>query len=203
MEAKWEYVYNARHFSEAVEGHSGNFFYYFDILRICYGEAIYIPVIWFIYRTVKLKDRNGIAVTALFLGTYLFYSIAATKMPAYTLIACPAVFIITATAYQEFMASLKWPLFFKIVAISLILLPVRYAIERIKPFDGGQNTPEWNNKIIELSKSSQNQDKTVVFNCPYYIELMFQTKMISYRQKPEQDVIAALKQHGYKVIILP
>ncbi len=135
LEAQWELLFNKMHFFQPLEGHGGNLLFHFDQLRITYGELIYLPVIWFLYRTIKYSKRHDIAIAALFAIPYLFYTVAATKMPCYTLFAAPATFMITAEAYFYFRNATWLPRLMKLIAIFLLLLPIRYAVERIKPFN--------------------------------------------------------------------
>lgn len=53
LEANWEQAYNTFHITTALEGHTGNFLFYFNKLRIMQGELIFIPILWFLFKTLK------------------------------------------------------------------------------------------------------------------------------------------------------
>ncbi len=56
IEARWEWIYNNRHFFHALEGHEGNFFYHFDHLRMKYGEFIYLAIIWATWEGLRRRS---------------------------------------------------------------------------------------------------------------------------------------------------
>jgi len=174
-EAAWEYAYNSRHFNEALENHSGGFFYHFDKLRIIYGELIYLPVAIFTYKVVKRQyHQRGWFLFIWFWLPFLFFSIAKTKMPAYTLIASPAIFIITALSFREWMdyasQHRKWKPLLIAASIALIALPVRYSLERLKPFSQ-PDVPERLKREIAAARALERG--TVLLNAQYPVECMF------------------------------
>ena len=189
------------HFFVPLEGHGGSILFHFDNLRICYGELIYLPVLWFLIKAIKYTRRNDLAIAALFAISYIFYSLAATKMPCYTLFAAPAIFIITAEAFYAFQHAEFMPRLMKVVAIFLLILPLRYAIERIKPFTTDNEKIAINDKVTAFKSSPDNNANTVVFNCPCYIELMFSTNCTCYEQMPDESMKNQLVQQGYNVVI--
>jgi len=107
-------------------------------------------------------------------------------MAAYTIMSAPAIFIITAVAFDYFRRRVMFGSRFVGTAIAycFILLPVRYTIERVKPFEQVNVDPEWNRDIEEFAGSRYDAANTVVFNCPHYIEMMFKTKCICYETPP-------------------
>ena len=205
IEAAWEYHFNQKHFVEVLEHHGGNYFYHFDILRIIYGEFIYIPVIYHTYITIKEKRQSDIIISLWFWIPMLFYTLAATKMPAYTLIAAPAIFMITVRAFidwKEIKINKQWQKrTVTVLAYGFILLPIRYSIERLKPFEENPN-PAWNKQITAFAKSALNTDSTIIFNCPHPAEMMFATKCTCYEITPDSLFIHKLKQEKYIPIIL-
>jgi len=202
-EAAWEYAYNARHFSEPLEGHTGNFFYHFDQLRIIYGETIYIAVTWFTYKTFRQRTIALMLTSIWFWIPFLFFSLAATRMPAYTLIAGPAIFMITAVSCYDSLRfanqAKKYKWLPKLIAASFIVLPVRYAIERIKPFADNR---ELKMKAEELKQRKKLvRGATVFLNDPDYIQTMFFTNATSYPYIPADTIVARLEKN-YHVVVL-
>lgn len=183
-EAMWEYHFNSLHVTHVMGNQGGNFFYHFDMLRINFGELIYLPVLWFTWITIKGRNSYGMAILAWFWIPYLFFSFCATKMQAYTLFAAPAVFITTAHIFGKLAELAKQASalrrVFVVVAFALIALPVRYSIERIKPFSKTDQHPAWLEAIGKFKNSVHNNPKTVVVNCSHPIEMMFETDCICY-----------------------
>ena len=170
-----------------------------------YGELIYIPVIWFAVLIIKQRRMYDIAIYLWFLVPYLFFSFCATKMQAYTVFAAPAIFIITANAfvfileYAKKVKKLKW--LYLMVGYGLIILPIRYSIERVKPFDIEYDRhPAWEKNIETFKTTPNNNSKTVVLGCEHCIELMFETDCIAYSYPVDSTNIQIIKSKGYNVI---
>lgn len=53
IEAAYEASFNMKHITTALEGQTGPFYYFFDKIRINYGDLIYLPLIWFFYLIYK------------------------------------------------------------------------------------------------------------------------------------------------------
>ncbi len=201
-EAGWESAYNIRHFTEVIEAHTGPF-YYFNKLRINYGELIYIPLAWFLWKTLrKPVNKERLAITAWLLTPFIFFSFAQTKMQAYILFTCPALFLMTG----EFLESLSdgrqlpFPRWMRLsLAVLLIALPVRYSIERMKPFRITERNPVWAKELRELGR--EGIKKGILLNYPRPAEAMFYTSLTAYRELPSPEVIEELKNKGYTVLI--
>lgn len=198
-EAHWEYAYNARHFFIAVEGHTGGWFYYFDKLHINYGDLVFLPVGWFSYKTIRYRNPRDWIVFVWFWVPFIFFSIAATKMPAFTLIAVPAILFMTAECFIYFNSkSSTYNWFVKLVAWLLLLLPARYTLERLKPFE--QKNDTCNKSIMGLMKEDIKQP-IVIFNDSKPIETMFFNDCTAYSSIPDSATVQYLQREGYKVIV--
>lgn len=202
-EAYWEASFNFKHITEILEERTGSFYYFIDRIRINYGELIYLPLIWFSWQLfINPKDKKRLAVFIWFLIPFLFFSFAKTKMQAYILFTCPALFIMTAEFWYVLSAyrinhKLKW--FFNLILFLLIALPLRYTIERSKPFAQSDRHLQW---ITELKKLNGKKIKNgVLLNYNRPVEAMFYTNLTAYPNIPDKKVIADLVTKGYTVII--
>lgn len=203
LEANWEASFNFKHISEVLEEQTGPFYYFADHIRINYGELIYLPLLWFSWKTFKnFKDKNRLAIFLWFIIPFLFFSIAKTKMQAYILFTCPALFMMTAEFWYMLSAykinhKLKW--FINLILFLLIALPIRYAIERVKPFEQTDRKPQW---VIDLKRLNERKlNNGILFNYNKPIEAMFYTNLTVYPYLPEEKVIIDLTEQGYTVII--
>jgi 4-amino-4-deoxy-L-arabinose transferase len=201
--AAWESGLNFRHLTEVIEGRTGPFYYFIDTIRINYGELIYLPLIWFVWRAFRnLKDLRRMAVSIWFLVPLVFFSFARTKMQAYLLFTAPALFLMTAdfffmlNAYRK-SRRLNW--LYIVVLILLIALPVRYTIERIKPFDRRERNPQWRKELKEFNTSTLANG--VLLNYPRPVEAMFYTDLTVYPHLPDRNSILAMLDKGYIVVI--
>jgi 4-amino-4-deoxy-L-arabinose transferase-like glycosyltransferase len=208
QEAAWESSMNFRHLTEVVEGQSGTIWYYLDRIRINYGELIYIPLIWIIFLLVKKpEDLKNWALAAWFFIPLAFFSLAATKMPGYMLYTSPVLFIITAAFFwrlNDWKNRLRYPILVNILLFIFLSLPIRYAIERTKPFSLRDRNPEWV-KELRANRRSYSTDRrpstTLLFNFPRPIEAMFYTGWTVYNTVPDTAAIQNLQKSGYEIIL--
>ena len=124
-------------------------------------------------------------------------------MQAYTLFTAPAIFIMTALFWNYLLRyknkfRYKWLIY--TVVILLIALPIRYSIERIKPFENLDRNPQWTKNIRAL-KTIAPERKKVIFNEPHYVETMFYTDIIAYDFIPSQEIIKDLISQDYLILM--
>ncbi|MGI9538018.1 MAG: ArnT family glycosyltransferase [Desulfocapsaceae bacterium] len=203
QEATWESDYNIHHLFQGVEGHAGSLFYYLNRIRINYGEYIYLPLAWFLWKSVQeASNKKRWAVLIWFWLPFLFFSIAKTKMQAYLLFTAPALFYMTAEFFY-FIAGLRgryrFKLVFNIILALILLLPIRYCVERLTVFEFMDRNPQW---VIELRNlNKENFENGVLFNYDHPIEAMFYTNLTVYPGIPTNDVITNLNLQGYTVVV--
>jgi len=203
LEAAYESSFNLRHFTEVIEERSGSVFYFINQLRINYGELIYLPILWLIWDVIK-KPRNikQLALSVWILVPLFIFSLAKTKMQGYLLFTAPALFVITAAFFFELvdyrtLRKPKW--LFNLVLALFIVLPIRYGIERIKPFQNRDRCPKWVQELKELNE--KNIKNGILFNYENPIEAMFYTDLIVYSTLPSKDKIEQLINEGYQIIV--
>jgi len=203
-ESAWESSYNFKHITEVIEEQGGAFYYHFDKMRIIYGEIIYIPFIWFLYKTLKKGNNlNRWALLIWIVIPFLFFSVAKTKMQCYILFTAPAIFIISALFWQYlyiYRNRFKYRWLIYVVLFLLLALPIRYSIERIKPFENRDRNPQWVQDLKDLNKRYIGK-KNVIFNVDNPIETMFYTDFIAYETIPNKNTIEELKLKGYEIYI--
>jgi len=201
LEAHYEAAFNYKHIIEPLEGNGGSVLFYIDKIRINYGEYIYLPLLWLIYKTYK-KPTTRYAILWIWFGLpFLFFSFVQTKMPGYIAFTAPALFIITAICLYDLLQYRidKWKWIVTIVLLAFIVLPIRYTIERIKPFDKKERAPQWVAQLKALNRIPMKN--AVLLNYPAYIEAMFYTNMTAYNFLPTKEEIIRIQQKGYNVWI--
>jgi 4-amino-4-deoxy-L-arabinose transferase len=203
MEAKWEASFNVKHITEMLEQQGGPFYYYLNQLRINYGELIYIPLIWFCWDIYK----NGFcfkkaALLIWILIPLLFFSFAATKMQGYILFVSPALFAVTAAFWFklfEHKNDKQYTIFYWFVLVAIAILPFRYLIERIKPFEKNNREQQW---AIDLKKLKKKGFKNaVILNYERPVEAMFYMDCMAYNNLPSVSFINELIAKGKMVIV--
>tara|TARA_X000000950_G_scaffold240726_1_gene293957 strand:+ start:1907 stop:3364 length:1458 start_codon:yes stop_codon:yes gene_type:complete len=203
LEAAHEASFNLRHFTEVLDEQTGSVFYFIDRIRINYGELIYLPLVWFLWKIFRNpKNYNQLALFIWFIVPLIFFSLAKTKMQGYILFTAPALFIITAAFFFElpkYRVAHKPKWLFSIVMILFIALPIRYGLERMKPFKNYDRNPKW---VLELKKLNEsNIQNGILFNYENPIEAMFYTDLVVYSSLPSKDKIVELINQGYQILI--
>ncbi len=93
-----EMQYNALHFSVPVEGHSGNFLYYYDGLSDLFFhrfDFLLVLVISLLIVGIRHYTNRFLAYMLLMIAfIFCFFSLAATKMPSFIVPAVPFVLVI-------------------------------------------------------------------------------------------------------------
>lgn len=203
LEAQWESAYNFRHFTEVIEGHSNTYGYYFKKLRVNYGELIYLPLIWFIWRLSRRPfNAHHWALFVWVAVPLLFFTLAQTKLKAYLLFTSPALFIVTAAFWWHLKdwattRKLKWP--YQLLLVLMVALPLRYCIERIKPFAQHDRTPAWVSEIKAIGEHGDTH--TLLFNYDNAVAAMFYTELTVYPILPDYEKLKELKASGFHILI--
>lgn len=197
LEFAWEQSFNTRHLTEVIEGHSGAWWFFLDKARINWNEAIYLAAGWLIYRAIKGKRSGDRLLLGWMALPYMIFSASATKMNGYVLVAAPAVFIMLALFCAEVWRYKPW----RWVAGIIVLLALRYTMERVKPFYESPAGKAQIQSIQALKSALPNSEKTIVWNDPFYIESMFYTRMTTMRNLPSAEELNVSKSHFDKVAV--
>ena len=233
-EAHWEAAYNIKHFTQVLDKQGGQWYFFLDIIRINYGELIYLVLIWFGYSIFKNKpfDLKKISLIIWAFLPLLIFSLAKTKMQGYILFTAPCYFMMTAGLYELFgnFTPLKsnsillnlqkrhtklFTFSTKTIALLLLALPIRYSIERIKPFQPASNNALWTADLKKLNidlhqgqnlRPHQEQlenptQQGVLFNYKAPIEAMFYTDLTVYDELPDSTTIKNLIQQGKTIFV--
>lgn len=211
LEAAWESQHHLKHIFEALDKHGQPFYFHWDKMRMIFGELIYIPLFWFLWKSVrkgvKSKNTTWLALTCWIIIPYLFFSLVKTKMQAYIIFTAPALFILTAL-FWHYLRQLKpanknYRYFFSFLAIFLLLLPLRYSIERIKPFSDRDRNPVWSQQLKNLKAVLPKGQKIALFHTEHFIEAMFYgDDVIAYPDDPSQAVLDTVTSQGYEAYFL-
>jgi len=203
QEAAWESHYNFIHLTEALEGHVKPIYYYLDKGWINFGEINVIAVPWFLWIVARnLNNLRYLAIAVWFIVPFVFFSFAATKMQAYLLLSAPSIFLMVAIWWDRLVAKgnlfgRKWVL--QLCMVVLIAFPIRFTLERAKPFALREMFPQWTKDLKQLKTTQMGTD--LLFNYPRPIEAMFYTDMTVYANLPDPETLNGLVEKGYSIII--
>lgn len=99
VEYAHEMAYNSKHFFEVIEQHSGDALFYWTLLTPAFGSGemirwlIMTGLLLFIVKSYKAKGNWLFAITV-FVVTYAFFTLAATKLEGYVTIVSSVGFIL-------------------------------------------------------------------------------------------------------------
>jgi 4-amino-4-deoxy-L-arabinose transferase-like glycosyltransferase len=199
-ESKWVFRKFLFAYSGSIEGHSAPFWYYLNYAEIIFGEIVYIALLYTIYYMIRRKGEWALfLLTAWWLIPVIVFSFAETKRHTYLMIAAPAFFLLTAWFWFHLRDTLvtKKFLWFKYpVLILLVLLPIRFCIERMKPFNREDTNPAWAKEIRNLNFQIP-EKQVVIFNSGHPIETMFYTGFTAYLGMPDSVTVRAFVKNGY------
>ena len=191
-------------FGNSIQGHARPIYYYFHEILITFGELVYIPIIFGVYWAIKGQRKQSLwLILAWIFIPLIIFTLGATKRYTYILISAPAFFIIIAYLFfylQENYKHIRYKYLVIVVAVALIILPLRFSIERLKLF---QKEPALSTFYKTKSEwQDQFDENDVVVGCPEYIELMFYTDVkAAYSFIPDSTALMRIKNEGHDVFV--
>lgn len=223
-ESKFEWLYNFRHLSDPVEGHTGNLFFHFTSMYKIYGGGQAVPfILWggLIILIIRIKNiRLKTIYFSAVLITYMIFSFAATKMVSFTVIISWMFYLSIAMLVYEFIRLIqkyfhpqKILINTLFVLLALYLSFILFNFSNIrrshtmwKPGNNHSRHLKINEmKMTEMIKSlDYKQDEILIFNAPgySYVPIMFFTDYTAYGFLPGSEQIKHIKSLGRKPLIL-
>lgn len=215
-EAKAEYLYNIKHFTQPMEGHEGPLLFHLTKINELYGSLVLyliIPALVIFYRNVKNKIA-GLALIASVLFIYLFFTLVQTKMASFTIIAILPIFVSLAFLIDFFISLIMTKLNLSSVPIKaltfLFLITLAYLRIDIKTLSEKHSLFGNDNSYFTRLKSNKAAfkrlhlpDNAILFNVAgkHYVEAMFYTGFPAYHIIPSQEQYLDLKRKN-KIIAL-
>ncbi|MFN8302878.1 MAG: glycosyltransferase family 39 protein [Saprospiraceae bacterium] len=207
QESHWVFQFLLKYGDQVVELHSGEWYFYLDRLRIMFGELAYLPLLGGLAVLFRRPRSVAWIALAVWLGLpLLLLSAAATKRETYLLIAAPAFFLLTA-----YWARWSWLRFRRyrtygwgLLAVLLLLLPLRYGAERAKLFVARERRPEWRVRIDRYEQRIRADgpiEKAALFLYDHPNEMMFYTGITTYGVLADDKKIEQLKAEGWRVYV--
>lgn len=213
-EAQYELAFNSRHIWESVEGHGGEWYFYF---AHCAKQYDLIPALLAFVGLVGLLSK--ISLTRLPIATYIvliygFFSfVAATKVPPYVYVVAPLMYIlIAAVLYRLFRNLLQFKygnwLRGGILLIMVIFTFRPQELYKVHLKEGYGSFSYTNNKWAKINNTKIYKrleelvpPDYVVFNTREFehIDIMFFTKLTAYHWCMNESEYHQLKAKGIKI----
>lgn len=180
--------------------HYGPPWFYLNKIGTVLGELVYIPILWMFGKLyIEKLPFNYTVLFIWFFIPIILLSISETKRITYILTFATPIFILTANFILHIRnySCFKEPkLISNIILVLLIALPIRYSIERIKPFQKRLYSNNWKVEIEEIIINNKKQN-IILHNEPKYIEAMFYFDLNAYQEKLNHNQIKFAKQKGF------
>ncbi len=223
-EAGHELALNGQHFFEAVEGHTGDWNFHFSKgLKILYGSGDLIPIFLLIGLIIFVlksqKKAFGLFATIAVAFVYIFFSIAATKMNAFTVVVMPFIYLglaalifttiqwIQNKTKKELIGTILTPLFtiiFGFTALNMSKLENYHTTWKPNDNQGWHEKTAWKKNIISLANQLDDPNY-VIFNTsitPFgNVSVMFYTDFLAYYKIPSKEEVSQVKNSGKKIAI--
>jgi 4-amino-4-deoxy-L-arabinose transferase len=204
-EAAWERAYDLRHLTEPLEGHRGSVLYHAARMPKIFGELVYRPMLFWLGRLARgPRDPKAVAVTAWIVVPYAVFSLATSKMPAYVMVAAPAVSLVVATAcawlLDEWRGSARRRWIVGLGLAALLGLPMRILLNDLRLFREHERQPAWAAELEQLGSRLAGQ-RAVIIGSPRPIETMFYTAQVAYERVPDRPTVESLQERGYRVLV--
>jgi 4-amino-4-deoxy-L-arabinose transferase-like glycosyltransferase len=205
-EAFLEFQHSNSHFLKPIEGHSGNYWFHFDEFGALFGSlSIWLIIPAFIAFYYRIREKKiYFSILSMIVGVYIFFTLATTKMSAFTFIVVLPVFITIATFIDAFLNKIvsnriATPMVFIFV---LIIAVFRFDIASLQKIHTDRNNKNTYSKMMISNKRIfQNlnlPDNTVLFNVKgrHYIEAMFYSGLPAYRFIPSLEQFEDIENKG-------
>lgn len=221
IETSYELKLNSQHLLECVEGHCGNWLYHINQIDELYWKGakfLLIPAMIILYKLMKRKVI-AIAFIAGIIIIYSFYSVAQTKMPAFTAMINLLIYIAFATLFWWFFNSFTFKyainkhlkLFLYTIALFVFSI-YNLNIERIQYIHTNWNPNQANYRFVKMYNKNIYQkinkyypeNKYVIFGVNYQEQAscMFYTSRIAYDFIPDKkNIDIVLKKGKFPLII--
>lgn len=217
--AAYEYEFNRRHISEALEGHEGGYLYYLDFLKDLFGRYIYylIPVgVILSFKNKTINQNLNLGIISAIGFVFLFFSIIVkTKVDTYLFFVVPLALLYISISLDGliklsgriFKPKNFAPLIY--IAVGLLALNPSWIKSYFSPHNTERNNRIYNAKIYKQVSELIPDSIKVVMNMNSFedIDVMFYNKGITayHWTLPEEDFksfeqrkipIAVFESHG-------
>lgn len=186
--------------SNVIQGHDGAWYYYLNSIRININELVYLPLLLFIYQTIKHSTRERVFVFLWIMVPLLLLSISSTKREVYIFISATPFFIIISLFIDylnQYKLNYRKTVFF--IQLLFFIVAIRYCVERVKPWKPRLEKPGFRKEMEALiGKTALPTDSIVLINEPNYIKARYYYGLLGYRYLND-SIIHTIKLRGFEV----
>ena len=209
LEASIAYRFNWLHLTVPLDGHRGTIWYHFDQFNVIYGAVasfFVLPGFYLMLKRAGDKKKMVVAIIAMVVIVYVFFTVAATKMPSFTIVVLLPVCLALSMVINEVIWRLSRLISAPPAAGNYIfgILILAFALYR---FDIGyleeehslkHEKNEYSRMLLHNKQVFQSLDlpeNAVLFNVRgrHYVDAMFYTEFPAYNFIPTGEQLLELK----------
>lgn len=216
IEANYEFQFNTAHFFHALEAHEGDLWFHINALKDIYGIGEFVPYVLLAGLIVLiLKTRHKIyraAILTAIIVTYVFFTIAATKMTSFCIVVACFGFLSLGALLDTILTFVAEKIKIKPIDLTLrigLTMLISYTLLEMNKIEmvhtninGHRAIYTENMEFIERAK--QNLDKNgkyAIFNVTFQAPVMFYTDFVAYKFIPSEKDILQVKKQSYKIVV--
>jgi hypothetical protein len=185
-----------RYFMNVVDSQGGPWYYHLANLPLDFGWLAPAALVWLGVESLRGKpELRPLAAWAALV--YAVFTLAATKMQSYVLVAAPAVFVAVAWFALDAL-----PRRLHRLVLIAIAANAAFAVWTVEaPFEAKARDPLWARELRRLGEEVEHlpAGKRVVFNVHWRTECMFYARATCMAGEPTPDVLARARAEGFAV----
>lgn len=209
-EAINEFNYSALHFNSVIEGHGGDSLFYFKNLKMFFGQGDLVPYsillsVILIFWTIN-ERKYQVVLYSTILVVFLFFTMSATKMVAFTAIVLPLLCISLASLLDKVLQFIPK----KTLHYLYIPLLIGIALLVLQPSEINKHhfgDSEERNFQIEMNKfckenSNRNLNEITFYDKSIYMigaKWMFWGNSVAISGFPDKQLVSKLQKKGFKI----
>ncbi len=210
-EHAWERGQSHRHFWEVMEEHDGDAYFYLRLLPSLFGPIAYLLPLGLValLASSRFVPVGAFLFTSLF-GVYAFYSVAATKMPAFTYVVSPVLYVamgaLCATGASRLAKFV--PESVSVVAVSAVVGAAAAATAvGFAWWAHPAGESYWQRQAVRAEVYRHLEEwtggATVIFNAKdlEHVPVMFYSRIAAYSQVPTAQEISQLAAAGERIAV--
>ena len=204
-EASHEMTYNSRHLWEALEGHAEPWYFHFKSTINMYG--LFGVLLFFLGDFKKFTSSSeGKALLGWMIFVFGFFTLAATKMMAFTYVLAPVVFLLMGSGlHRIFKLNRKGSRWMVKLACFFIVMGYPEYVTLVKSHGLENDFRKRRYHVAEFAKElHQNSEdqRVVVKNLPPQTHpiLMFFSDAIGYDRALQEEQLLWLESKGFQII---
>ena len=210
VESAITYAHNALHIRQVVEGHDGTVWFHLDQMFRHYGKLViagFIVGFYFLLRSKKVSTKLTIALFAMVLVIYLFFSlIVATKMPAFTYPVNAIFWALSGLGLYETLNMFLPKRIRKIMFPLLLFVMAIYTLKPTEMVEYRSYSNKWrvakinNTKMFKGLDLANDYPGKVIVNLKSYdhLDLMFYQDVNAYHWFPKEAELDSLVNEGFQ-----